>query len=90
LGQGRIHRPEGAALADRNGVLLDVVVAVVSGAGADVVEGFGIFEPVLLAEFAAAAHDEFADVVAVGGDVVAVEKWEALALFGEVGFEAAA
>ena len=61
-----------------------------AGAGADVMEGFGVFDAVFFTEGAAAGDDEFADVVAFGGDVVVAEEGEALVAFGEVVAEAGA
>ena len=47
------------------------------GRRADVVEGLGVFQAVLLAGFAVGGEDEFADVVAVGGGVVGAEQGQA-------------
>jgi len=56
-------------------VALDVFfnAAAATGARTDVVEGFGVFDAMFSAESAAAGNDEFADVTALGGDVVIAE-----------------
>ena len=55
------------------------------GAAADVVEGFGVFDAVFLAQLAAAGEDELLDVVAVGGHVVVAEERQLLAAAGQLG-----
>ena len=52
-------------------VVVDTFVA--AGAGADVVEGFGVLDAVLFTERAAAGEDEFLDVVAFGGGIVVAQ-----------------
>src|SRR5438105_3216952 len=79
----------GPKLFERHNVVLNIFLdrGATGGLIADVVERFGIFDAVFLAQRSASGENELFDVIAIGSNIIVAQERQLLAAAGQIGPE---